>query len=295
MATKKKINKILLGLVAVLVISLTLFEYNKSDQEKIVSESEIAGDESSDTTKEIMNVDLDGNGQEESVKVITDEEDESPMNTTFEAYDLNGNKIAEMYPGIKIMWPMSQSFKVYNLKENEDKEFFSFNFIAGTHSSETMFFGLHKDQIIPICFKEQITEPDDCLFFSDAMDSLIVEDVNNDGYIDVVETGIERGPYIEELTEEDEHAIEENFSDLSDEDLEELKKIVTGGSNRTGRLIALQIYSYNGSIFEEVSEEKYNNMFTFLAEENERIVSRNKAALSSLEYIKLVREFWTGR
>lgn len=303
---KNSMNLIIIGLVLAVVlfggwlyfrnfgIGNIVLEKDKNSEEELAGIVDI-NEVYDGGFGERMYVDLDGDENEEEVKAFVDVDMDGGMDTTLKAYE-GDEIIAEFYPGISIMTPMINSFRTHILDKGSNNEYFSFNFIAGTHSSETMFFRLNdNNQIVPVCFKEPIMGPDDCLFFSDAMDSLIVEDINEDGFVEVVETGIERGPYIEELTEEEELAIEEAFTDLSDEEIAEAKEIATSGSNRTGRLIALHIYSFDGDIFKELTVDEYSNMVVLLTKDHENVISRNEAPLTNLEYIEMAKKFWTGR
>lgn len=246
------------------------------------------------TTSHEMMGDFDGDGEIEYIELSSGEEG-LRSTTSITVKELNGDVIGNIPEGISISMPMDDTFKVFQLADSIDKDFFSFDFIAGPHQFERMFFELYKDMVLPICFTKNVTGPYDCLFYTSRADGFIVKDLDGDGLDEIVETR-EEYPSEGELSEEEEKAIDQTFGeqDISEftEGAAEIARREKGGR---GRLVAWAIYSYDGEIFNQQEGDNFDRLLVLLTDEYPDMISKADLSQESLEYNEFVRNFWSRR
>lgn len=208
------------------------------------------------------------------------------------AYDSAGNIIARKPEEITVPQPMVGSAKIYRLKETDRKEAVSFEFVAGPHQSQVMFFDLQKDQLLPVCLKEKVTGPYDCLFFIGNVGYLPVMDLDQDGLAEVIETTDEY-PSEGKLNQEEQAAITkvagESETDEFTQAMEQIAKREKGGR---GRMVIWAIFSYNGKFFEEQTGKDYDRLYNLIGSQIENKMKKSELSRDSLEYLNLVRKLW---
>jgi len=230
-------------------------------------ESQIAGLE-----EELLDMaaDLNGDGNLEFVGLNSDEN--SSRVSSIVAYSSQGEIIGSTPERMTFPQPAMNSFRVFRLDSEESRDFFSFDFTAGPHQFERMFFELHKDSVLPVCFTEEKKWPGDCLFYMGGPDYLMVEDLDKDGLAEVIGV-VDEYPGEGELTEE----------------------IASRESGGRGRPVAWGIYSYNSYYLEPQLGENYEKYFSVLKEEYENLMRKSDLSKDSLDYIESTRTFWTKR
>jgi hypothetical protein len=287
----KKIKRYLpaIFIYAIVIVALTFIITSKESEGEDTSESQVAGVEE---TRLGMDADLDGDGDLEHVKLNYDETESQVTSIAVYA----GEELVGSTPeGITFPPPAVEPFKVFRLDSERSEDYFSFDFIAGPHQFERMFFGLYGDVVFPVCFKENPEGPEDCLFYMDGPDELVVEDLDKDGWVEVVEIAFEY-PGTGELNTEEQDAIDAAFEEFGvsefTEGAEGIAKREKGGK---GRPVAWGIYSYNGVFFEPQEDADYEKYILILKEENENLMRKSELSEDSLEYIESTRNFWTKR
>lgn len=151
-------------------IAFTLVFSSKKPKVSEPAESQVAG---VSRPRLGLDADLDGDGDLEHLKLNYD--NSASQVTSIYVYD--GADLAGSTPeGITFPPPLVETFKVFRLDSERSEDYFSFDFIAGPHQFERMFFGLYDDVVFPVCFTEKPTGPEDCLFYMDGPDELAVED-----------------------------------------------------------------------------------------------------------------------
>jgi len=237
-------------------------------------------------------IDLNGNGENDYVILGIPEEEQGNYLSSIKAYNPAGEEIASLPSEIGIKVPISESIKIHKLDTNNTKEYFSFDFIAGPHQSETMFFELRDNLILPVCHEEEVTGPYDCLFYSGNTDYLPLLDLDNDGYLELIET-VDEYPNSGQLSSEEESAITQTFDnqeiDGLTKDAEIVAKREKGGR---GRMVVWAIYSFNGKMFVKQTEENYEKYYDLIADQIKNKMRKSELSKDSLEYIQLVKNFW---
>lgn len=274
------------AVIGIAVLSFTIFFLIKQ-RTALPPETQIAGVEEESLE---MSADLDGDGNLELVFLDSDET--SSKVSSIIAYNSLGEIIGSTPEGITFPQPATDSFRVFRLDSEQNKDFFSFDFIAGPHQFERMFFELYEDAILPVCFTEEIKGPSDCLFYMGGPDYLLVEDLDKDGLVEVVEV-VDEYPSEGELTEEEKEAIEKEFGELGVS--EEAKEIASRESGGRGRPVVWGIYSYDGYYLKPQLDEDHEKYFLILKEEYEDLMRKADLSEDSLEYIEFARNFWTRR
>jgi len=274
---------IILGVVVILIISLGyLFLTQKTKDEK--NEDKVLLD-SGQITKENENLlDLNGDGEKEYI-VLGIPENESDFNLeSIKAFDKEDAEIASLPSEMIIKIPMFDSFRAYKLNENDPNGFFSLEFIAGPHQSETMFFGLREDKILPICFKEIPEGPYDCLFYSGNVGYLPVKDLDGDGYVELIEV-VDEYPSEGELSDEEEAAIDNAFEEEGvTEFTEGAEKIALREKGGRGRSVVWAIFSYDGKYFVPQDKDDYEKYYSLIGELIKDKMRKSELSKDSLEY-----------
>jgi len=180
---------------------------------------------------------------------------------SIKAYDQSGREIASLPSEMPIKIPFWEPPAIYQLNKNAKKEYFSLDFIAGAHQEETMFFGLIGERILPVCLKEieAVEGPEDCLFYSGRTGSLQVEDLDKDGYVEVVTYGDE----------------------------------YPAGGGR-GRAVALAIYRFNGEWFVSQTSKDYDRYFALAVAGKENIIKNSERSETSVKTFEQIKDFWKG-
>jgi uncharacterized protein YxeA len=276
-------KKIFIGIVVLLVITFGYLLFNRKSNEPI------SGEENK------IYADLDGNGEKEYVALGMPEDEQENYLTSLVAYSKSGEEIASLPSDMTIKVPMSDSIKTHRLDKNNTTEVFSLEFIAGPHQSETMFFGLREDRILPICFKEIPEGPYDCLFYSGNVGYLPVEDLDGDGFIELIEV-VDEYPSEGELSEEEKFAIDKAFEEEGvTEFTEGAEKIALREKGGRGRSVVWAIFSYNGKYFVSQSEDNYEKYYLLIGDLVNNKMRKSELSNYSLEYIQLVKEFWGSK
>lgn len=270
----KKIGALLLLLT---IAAGVIFATSKSLEKKSVEGVRVENTE--------YEADVDGDGTQE--KVIL-EKSEERVNAIY--IEDNGNESAATPEGFTTPIPIESSFRVYNLETASPADNFSFDFIAGPHQIERMFFGVFDDIVSPLCLKEEVESPYDCLFYTTIADGIIVRDLDSDGFSEVIELTNEY-PSEGELTDEEIAAISAAGESLPEFAVgaERIAKRERGGEGRT---VVWSIYVFNGVYFEKQEGEKYIQYFNLLKEDFPEVVAKEEISQDSINYTDFVRKFW---
>lgn len=248
-----------------------------------------------ETNKGNIQLDLDGDGNKDYVVIKSPEDTNAVDIEKITAYDSSNKEIGKLPADMLIKIPMDMSFKTYKVKSDDKKEIFSMDFIAGPHQTETMFFGLTKDLLLPICFVDQPTGPYDCLFYSGNVGSLIVEDVDSNGFLDIIET-FDEYPTNGKLSNIEEEAINKAFKEQGvNEFTEGAKRIAIREKGGRGRSVAWEIFSYNGSYFEPQINNSYETIFSSFNKKYTQLIKKSQLSKDSLEYIEFSIDFWSKK
>lgn len=279
-------NKIIYILGVLVIIAIGTFIFNKS----ALKQSTQTQVETADKNK--IYADLNGDGEKEYIMLDMPADDSSSYLQSIKVYDRLDNVIASLSSEITIKVPMSDSLKVHKLNKNDPRESFSLDFIAGPHQSETMFFELYKDMILPICFKVDVTGPYDCLFYSGNVGYLPIVDLNNDGFMELIETTDEY-PGDGQLSSEEKAAIDKVFSGT--DSAEGMERIAIREKGGRGRKVIWTIYSFNGEYFVPQIGGDYDKYYDLIGDSIKNKMKKSELSKESLDYIEFVRSFWSRR
>lgn len=292
MAKVKILKKILLAL-AILAGAIAIVYFFLSKNGGLVTplnEEEIA-----EVKEGKIFADLDGDGEKDYIILAMPEDELDNYLESIKAYNKSDEEIASLPSEITIKVPMSELTKVHKLDENNSKEVFSLEFMAGPHQSETMFFGMSEDMILPICFIEIPEGPYDCLFYSGNVGFLPVKDLDGDGYVELIEV-VDEYPGEGELSEEEQAAIEKAFEEEGvTEFTESMERIALREKGGRGRSVVWAIYGYNGNYFVPQQEDDYEKYYLLIGGLIEDKMRRSELSQDSLDYIEFTRNFWTHR
>ena len=131
-----------------------------------------------------------------------------------------------------------------------------------------MFFELRDELILPVCHKDEVSGPYDCLFYSGNTGYLPLLDLDNDGYLELIET-------VDEYPSSGELGAREK-----------------GGR---GRMVVWAIYSFNGKRFVEQTGDNYEKFYTLIGGTIENRMMRSELSKDSLEYIQFAKDFWAHK
>src|SRR3989344_6701847 len=154
MKMRNKILKLLF--VSVLIIAVSVILYKDKFSNKIMPLVV-------ETNKGNIQLDLDGDGSSEYLVMKLPSGTESNKIESLAAYNASGQEIGKLPADMPINIHAKKSLKKYRAGSDSKKEIFSMDFFVGPHQMETMFFGLTKNLLLPICFVGQPTGPYDCL------------------------------------------------------------------------------------------------------------------------------------
>lgn len=254
--------------------------------------------------------DLDGDGEKEILRLTfsnPDEEEKFDEEVSLVAYDKDGNEIGRLPEEMPINQPLSDSAIVYTPVKKEKNQFVSYEFFVGPHSSETMFFGLFDLEaggkgILPVCLTPDVKSAYDCLFWSGEVESLVADDFDGDGYIEVIEM-VDEYPKEGETTSEIKDIVKKEFQEENVEnEAEGMIKILKREQGGRGNRVIWGIYRYNGEIFEKQLGTSYDTYYKLISSYIRRlypdypvIMKKSEISKDSLEYNEFMRNFWTHR
>ncbi|GDX61963.1 hypothetical protein LBMAG33_2730 [Candidatus Levyibacteriota bacterium] len=303
---KSKIIIFIILLLCLLFFSINNFYFIKNNSSNNLNNDDL---KKNNKLQEIK-VDLDGNGDQEIIRVasvkkdnIIDKEKDLSF-VTLIALDKNEKELGRLPKYMLLPEPILNSGKVYLLSSKIKIKIVSFDFSAGPNYSETMFFALSiQDKlknIIPICFVDKVKGPENCLFWSGEKEDFIVKDLDNDGNLDIVEI-INEFPGSSEITEEEEKVINGRFANIDKDRLNGIKRILMREKIGKGNKIVWKIYTFNDKFFEEQIDDNYNKYYGLVIEyfkkknsKYPKIMKKNEMSDDSLEYNLFMRKFWTG-
>lgn len=240
-----------------------------------------------------IRIDLNGDGNQEFLVIQPGDPDQpNSFIKSLIAYDSDGNIIARKPEEITLLQPMDELTKIHRLKTGDMKEAVSFEFVAGPHQGQVMFFDLVDKELLPICLQEKVSGPYDCLFFIGNVGDLPVMDLDKDGLVEVIETTDEY-PTEGKLTEEEQSAITNAAKDEgADEFTENMEQIAKREKGGRGRTVVWQIFSYNGKMFKEQTGKDYDRLYNLIGNRIENKMKKSDLSVDSLAYLNLVRKLW---
>jgi len=252
-------------------------------------------------------IDLDGDGKEETLRLTYSADGEqSQIPESLIAYNSEGAEVARFPDDLPMAMPFTDSAKVYTLNKANKKQFVSYDFIAGPHSADTMFLGLRESNddkgiILPVCFVEVPQSALDCLFWSGEVGSLVVDDFDNDGFMEVIEM-VDEYPKDGSITSDIEDMINEESKDLGQKVTDGMIRITKREQGGRGNRVVWGIYRYNGEYFEKQQGTDYEKYYKLVTEYLRRfypdyptIMNKSEMSKDSLDYNEFMRGFWTNR
>lgn len=295
----KKILSIIIVLTIFLLVGLMYF---LKRQQLTNKKTETVSEESSKF--EDVKADLNGDGKQETLRLTYT--DTLGKVVSLATLDQGGKEIGRLPDSMPISVPFSESGKVYNPIADEKRQFISFDFPVGPHSSETMFFGLKEKtkKVLPVCLTkaEDFKGEESCLFWSGEVDELLVRDIDNDGYLEVVEI-VDEYPRYGPITTDTEKTVEETFKDSGEKAVGQAKEIIEREQGGRGRKCIWAIYRFNNNeaYFEEQTGSNYERYFGFAKQYLQKnpnypsLVKKGEMSKESVDYNEMVRKFWTHR
>ena len=283
----KRVLKIILVIACIFAIGfVALFLLSKNKSSETSEKNRSLGDDRA-------SLDLDGDGVDEYISYeLPDSEDDYNLKS-LTAYNHSEEEIARLPSELSIKAPMSESVKIYRLDANSPREYFSFDFIAGPHQSETMFFELRDDLILPVCHEDEVSGPYDCLFYSGNTGYLPVKDLDGDGFAELIET-VDEYPGTEGLDSEETNAVEQAFGDQGLEDItDEAKTVAEREKGGRGRMVVWSVYSFDGTRFVLQTDDNYEKYYDLIGDLVENKMRKSELSEDSLEYIQLSKDFWS--
>ena len=253
-----------------------------------------------------VQADLNGDGELDTLRLSYAGGDTEPaIVEAMIAYDKKGNEIGRLPEDLPIKAPSSNTGKVYTPIQEEVKQFVSYDFYTGAHSSQTMFFGLFELTtggmgILPVCPTKDVRNAFDCLFWSGQAETLIVEDLDKDGVLEVVEI-VDEYPKDGPIDNDIQEAVNKEFADLGQDMADGMIRIAKREQGGRGNRVIWGVYSYNGDIFEKQLGEEYEKYYQLVDKYLQRsntdyptIMRKNDMSKGSLEYNEFMKDFWTS-
>ncbi len=281
-------------------LSVILSKFDKKYPKNVFSKNNTSG-------KEDKRVDLNGDGKEETLRLTYSQSETSEFpDISLVAYDEKGNEIGRLPDSIPIEQPLSGSAKAFVGMKKDGKQFVSYEFVVGPHSSQTMFFGLFELKtggygILPICLTRDVKSAYDCLFWSGEVGSLTAADFDNDGYLEVAEM-VDEYPKDGPITPDIEKVINEEFKDLGQDVINKMTRIAKREQGGRGNRVVWGIYRYDGEYFVPqigASYEKYYPLVTtylkHFYKDYPMIMKKSEMSKDSLDYNEFMKSFWTKR
>lgn len=294
------LKKIIIIAVAVIVLSISFILFKN----RFLPRKEIVNSTSKDTEIQDVKADLNGDGKEETLRILhsPSKEGEFP-NVSLAAYDENGNEIGRIPDGMSIAQPLGSGGAFIGMRK-DGRQLVSYEFSAGPHSSHTMFFGLYElksggQGILPVCLTQNVKSAYDCLFWSGEIGSLVVDDFDNDGYLEVAEM-VDEYPRDGEITSDVENAINEVFKKSGQTTIDEMIRIAKREQGGRGNRVIWGIYRYDGEYFEPLLGAKYEKYYPLVTAYLKRfhkdypiIMKKGEMSKDSLEYNEFIKSFWS--
>lgn len=259
----------------------------------------------SDTKIEEKYIDLNGDGQQEVLRLTIKYIDEENTEVGLIAFDKNNKEIGRLPEEFPLYEPMSDSARVFTPIKKDKKQFISYEFIVGPHSSETMFFGLFdfKDGgtgILPVCLTMDVNSASDCLFWSGQVGDLWADDYDKDGILEIVEM-VDEYPKDGPLTEEIENITKETFEKLGQKASDGALRVLKREQGGRGNKVIWAIYKYNDRYFEKQLGKDYDKYYILVKDqisnlwtEYPNIMKKSEMSKDSLEYNEFLRDYWNG-
>jgi len=259
----------------------------------------------SDTKIEEKYVDLNGDGQQEILRLTTKYIDEENTEVSLIVYDKNNKEIGRLPDDLPINEPMFDTARVFTPIKKDKKQFVSYEFIVGPHSSETMFFGLFdfKDGgmgILPVCLTEDVNGASDCLFWSGEVGDLWADDYDKDGILEIVEM-VDEYPKDGPLTEEIINSTKETFNNLGEKASDGALRVLKREQGGRGNKVIWGIYKYNDTYFEKQLGKDYDKYYVLakdsisnLYTKYPTIMKKSEMSKDSVEYNEFMKNYWTG-
>ena len=298
---------ILFGLL-IIISGTILISIQKSKQ--TVAPNSLDTTQNTDKKDLTVNIDFDGDGVNESIKVLEDANNRVNM----EAYNTNGDKIATLWEGIPL-YPTSL-YKVINLSTKSNKQYLQWNMAVGPHQVETVFLTLVGNKVHPIFSidfdKNTMYSP-----FYTSRGEIVVGDANNDGLSEVIENVDE---YPVDATRLEDPKIEQMIRDefsksgLPEDIIKDNIEIVTRenyGKGR-GRKVIMALHSFVDAetpFFRRLPEKEYEEIAgrlvsasidiekgpddTTASWEDTRFLRYSELSQKSKDFNTFVRDFWT--
>ena len=251
-------------------------------------------------------VDLNGDGQQEILRLTTKYIDEENSEVSLVAYDKDNKEIGRLPDAFPLNIPLSDTARVYTPIKKDKKQFVSFEFVVGPHSSDTMFFGLFEFKdgnmgILPVCLTEAVKSAQDCLFWSGEVGDLWADDYDKDGILEIVEM-VDEYPKDGELTEEVKNSTTKIFNELGTKAGDGALRILRREQGGRGNKVIWAIYKYNDKYFEKQLGKDYDKYYV-LAKDQIRnlwakyptIMKKSEMSKDSLEYNEFFRNYWKGK
>lgn len=286
-----KINKLVfigIFLVLALIIIVVILYKNSTVKTKPLENN------TTQSNKDSIFADLSGNGNKDTI-ILTQNEDGSFKSLI--AYDSKGSEIGKKPDDITIPLAPSGKPSIYKL-DSSGRETIAYNFIAGTHQQNTLFFGLSRTggNILPACFKEVPSGPYDCLFYSDDPGQLLVKDLDSDGNLEVAEV-VDEYPTNGVLNQEEEGAISSaaTTEGLTTDQKNGMLRIAIREKGGRGRNVIWAIYSFNGTYFVAQTGSGYDKYYNLIGDSVKNKMKRADLSADSLSYIEFARNFWQNK
>ena len=301
---KKLLFSFLILLIIALIIVFITTSKRKNDISAIPIDNLNLENVNSKQNENSIMIDFNGDGVKEVLNVI--EKDTGFV--VMELFDLEGNKIA----GLSDMWLLYNTtfFKIVKLNEKSTKEYLQWNMVAGPHQIQTVFLTVIGDFIHPIYSidfeKMTMYSP-----FYNSRGSIMVEDRNNDGLMEVIESVDEfpvDAPRLEDPTLEE--MVREAFSKegLSEKAIEGATAIMTRenyGKGR-GRQVIMAVHSFvddDPPYFLRLNDKEYEiiagplinaaNEFSQETGSSGGYMRYSDLEQDSKDFNEFVRNFWT--
>ncbi len=251
-------------------------------------------------------IDLNGDGQQEVIRLTSKYIDEENSEVSLIAYDKNNKEIGRLPDAFPINIPLSDSARVYTPIKKDKKQFVSFEFVVGPHSSDTMFFGLFnfKDGnmgILPVCLTKDVESASDCLFWSGEVGDLWADDYDKDGILEIVEM-VDEYPKDGQLTEEVKNSTTKIFNELGTKAGDGALRILRREQGGRGNKVIWAIYKYGDKYFEEQLGKDYDKYYVLAKDQINNllpkyptIMKKSEMSKDSLEYNEFFRNYWKGK
>ena len=234
-------------------------------------------------------VDADGNGEKEKVVFITNEETGGLTKISIMGKD--GKVAASTSDDIGFPPPFLESFETHKFATKSDIEFFSLDFIEGPHQARTIFMGAIDDTIYPICKTNETQSVFDCLFYNSNDDYLVVQDIDEDGFVEIIEY-VDEYPEKAELTKEEEDAVNSAFDDKGKETVSAMLEITQREKGGKGRKVVWGIYAFDGQVVVPQEENDFFDYFFDLQENSPEIISKYGLSEELVKYQEMVQTIW---